>query len=113
MSWYTVSVAGGAIPTADGVPKYIAPVFEIGTLSEYQQIKSRSRSWEEDENPINYRLATLAGLGVAAGRPSRPGRKLCLFIVDALATAGAIHAVYQQFCGDCSLSPAEIRSRNW
>ena len=83
-SWYASERLVGAILTADGVLKYIAPVFEIGTLSEYQQIKAEVVGWEEDENPYQLLLVTLAGLGVAADARVGLDESCAFFIVDAL-----------------------------
>lgn len=83
-AWYASERLVGAILTADGVLKYIAPVFEIGTLSEYQQIKAEVVGWEEDENPYQLLLATLANLGVAADARVGLDESCAFFIVDAL-----------------------------
>ncbi|WP_348734634.1 Xaa-Pro peptidase family protein [Rheinheimera texasensis] len=83
-AWYASERLVGAILTADGVLKYIAPVFEIGTLSEYQQIKAEVIGWEEDENPYQLLLATLGNLGVAADARVGLDESCAFFIVDAL-----------------------------
>ena len=82
--WYASERLVGAILTADGVLKYIAPVFEIATLAEYQQIKAEIVAWEEDESPYLLLLATLKALGVAADARVGLDESTAFFIVDAL-----------------------------
>ncbi|MDZ7870427.1 MAG: Xaa-Pro peptidase family protein [Rheinheimera sp.] len=82
--WYASERLVGAVLTADGVLKYIAPVFEIGTLGEYQQIKAEVVGWEEDESPYQLLLDTLKNLGVAADARVGLDESTAFFIVDAL-----------------------------
>jgi Xaa-Pro dipeptidase len=82
--WYASERLVGALLTADGVVKYIAPVFEIGTLGEYQQIKAEVIGWEEDESPYQLLLDTLKNLGVPADARVGLDESTAFFIVDAL-----------------------------
>lgn len=82
--WYASERLVGAVLTANGVLQYIAPVFEIGTLSEYQQIKADVAGWEEDESPYQLLLDTLKTLGVPADARVALDESTAFFIVDAL-----------------------------
>lgn len=82
--WYASERLVGALLTAEGELRYIAPVFEIATLSEYQQIKAEVVGWEEDESPYQLLLLTLQQLGVAAEAKVGLDESTAFFIVDAL-----------------------------
>ncbi len=82
--WYASERLVGALLTAEGELRYIAPVFEIATLSEYQQIKAEVVGWEEDESPYQLLLCTLQQLGVAADAKVGLDESTAFFIVDAL-----------------------------
>lgn len=111
-SWYASERLVGAVLTADGVLKYIAPVFEIGTLSEYQQIKAEVVGWQEDESPYQLLLDTLRQLDIAPDARVGLDESCAFFIVDALQqlapnqrfiNAAAVTAVCRR-----QKSPAEI-----
>mgnify|MGYP001815584415 CR=1 FL=1 len=58
----------GAILTAGGDLRYIAPAFELGTLQDYMRVTGDVQCWEEDESPYQLFAVTLNRLGVAAGK---------------------------------------------
>ncbi len=83
-AWYASERLVGALLTADGTLRYLAPVFEIGTLGEYQQIKAPVLGWQEDESPYQLLLDTLQALGVAPDARVGLDESTAFFIVDAL-----------------------------
>jgi len=54
----------GAILTAQGQLHYIAPNFEISTLSGYMQVKGQVHGWEEHQNPYQLFSNVLNEIGI-------------------------------------------------
>ena len=107
-AWYASERLVGAVLTADGILQYIAPVFEIGTLSEYQQIKAEVVGWQEDESPYQLLLDTLRKLGVAADARVGLDESCAFFIVDALQQL----APAQQFINAAAVTAACRRQKS-
>lgn len=106
--WYASERLVGALLTAEGELRYIAPVFEIATLSEYQQVKAEVVGWEEDESPYQLLLATLHRLGVAADAKVGLDESSAFFIVDALQQL----APAQRFINAASVTAACRRQKS-
>lgn len=84
--WYASERLVGAILTADGQLQYLAPVFEIATLTEYQQIKAPVAGWQEDESPYLLFRQVLTALGVADDAVVGLDESTAFFISDALSS---------------------------
>ncbi|RLV61351.1 aminopeptidase P family protein [Parashewanella curva] len=68
LDWYASERMVGAVLTRDGKLFYIAPHFELGTLSDYLQIEAEIVTWHEHESPYELLAATLAENGIASGK---------------------------------------------
>ena len=82
--WYASERLVGAVLTASGELRYLAPVFEIGTLGEYQVVKAPVLGWQEDESPYQLFADTLTELGIAADAVVGLDESTAFFITDAL-----------------------------
>ncbi|WP_206485545.1 Xaa-Pro peptidase family protein [Thalassotalea sp. G2M2-11] len=65
--WYASERVVGAIIPQSGQVHYIAPTFEVDTLSQYMQIKGKVCSWQEHESPYQLIIDTLQTLGIKNG----------------------------------------------
>ncbi|MFT5635735.1 MAG: Xaa-Pro dipeptidase [Cognaticolwellia sp.] len=66
--WYASERMVGAIIPQQGEIKYIAPFFEVNTLSQYMMIKGEIKGWQEHESPYQLVKQTLAEIGITSGR---------------------------------------------
>ena len=66
--WYASERMVAALLTAGGELIYIAPAFELGTLSDYMLVKGRIETWHENESPYQLCGKVLAELGLADGK---------------------------------------------
>ena len=82
--WYASERLVGAILTAEGVLRYLAPVFEIATLAEYQQVKAPIDGWQEDESPYQLFRQVLKDLAIADDAVIGLDESSAFFITDAL-----------------------------
>ncbi len=76
----------GAILTKEGALHYIAPEFEISTLSGYMQIEGNVHGWEEHENPYELFGRVLNQIGINEGQIGLD-ESCPFFISDGLAQA--------------------------
>ncbi|RYV00839.1 X-Pro dipeptidase [Shewanella sp. OPT22] len=65
--WYASERMVAALLTAGGELIYIAPAFELGTLTDYMLVKGRVETWHENESPYQLCHKVLAELGLAEG----------------------------------------------
>ncbi len=65
--WHASERLVGALLTAGGDLRYIAPAFEVGTLEGFMQISAPVAAWEEHESPYDLFGTVLEELGVAGG----------------------------------------------
>lgn len=82
--WYASERLVGALLTASGELHYIAPVFEIGTLSSFQVIEGPVHGWHEHESPYELLLSVADSVGLAADACIALDESTAFFIVDAL-----------------------------
>lgn len=68
MQWKKSERMVGAFVFQTGAPQFIAPVFEIGTLEQFMEIKGPVHGWEEHECPYALSAKILAAHGVSSGR---------------------------------------------
>ncbi|WP_133408554.1 M24 family metallopeptidase [Parashewanella tropica] len=68
LDWYASERMVGAVLTRDGTLFYIAPHFELGTLTDYLQIEAEIVTWQEHESPYEMLAATLAKNGITSGK---------------------------------------------
>lgn len=66
--WYASERMVGAILPAQGNLTYIAPHFEVDTLTLYMAVKSDVVAWHEHECPYQLFVNTLANMGIKEGR---------------------------------------------
>lgn len=64
MQWYPSERMVGAILPAEGHFQYIAPVFEIGSLNDFQLIEAPIRGWQEHESPYQLFVDVLKDMGI-------------------------------------------------
>ncbi len=76
----------GAVLTANGTLHYIAPSFEISTLSGFMQIKGEVYGWEEHENPYQLFGKLLTEQGISSGKIGLD-ESCSFFISDGIANA--------------------------
>lgn len=65
--WHASERMVGAVLTAKGELRYIAPAFEVGTLEDFMSVSAPVAAWEEHENPYDLFGATLRALGLESG----------------------------------------------
>lgn len=65
--WYASERMVGAVITRNGDIKYIAPYFEVNTLSQYMIVDAQVNGWQEHECPYLLFKDTLAELGLESG----------------------------------------------
>lgn len=68
MQWKKSERMVGAFVFQTGAPQFIAPVFEIGTLEQFMEIKGPVHGWEEHECPYALSAKILVEHGVSSGR---------------------------------------------
>lgn len=66
--WYASERMVGAIIPQKGDIKYIAPFFEVNTLSQYMTINGEVKAWQEHECPYLLFKNTLLELGISQGK---------------------------------------------
>ncbi len=66
-TWYASERLVGAILPAEGELVYIAPWFEVSTLSGFMVIKAEVASWHEHESPYELVIATLQKMNIGQG----------------------------------------------
>jgi len=66
-AWYASERLVGAILPAEGELVYIAPWFEVSTLSGFMVIKSEVASWHEHESPYELVIDTLQKMNIGQG----------------------------------------------
>ena len=66
-AWYASERLVGAILPAEGELVYIAPWFEVSTLSGFMQIEAEVASWHEHESPYDLVMNTLKKMSITQG----------------------------------------------
>ena len=66
-AWYASERLVGAILPAEGELVYIAPWFEVSTLSGFMQIEAEVASWHEHESPYDLVINTLKKMSITQG----------------------------------------------
>ena len=82
MDWYPSERLVGAILPANGEVIYIAPLFEIDSLSERQVIAGDIVGWQEHESPFALVASVLKDVGVNGGDLLGVDEATAFFIVD-------------------------------
>jgi Xaa-Pro dipeptidase len=65
--WHASERMVGAVLTAEGKLRYIAPAFEVGTLRDFMTIDAPVDGWEEHESPYALFGRVVQSLGIPAG----------------------------------------------
>ncbi|OFC69186.1 M24 family metallopeptidase [Alteromonas confluentis] len=82
LEWYASERLVGAILPANGDIVFIAPTFEIGSLSERQLIEGEIIGWQEHESPYTLFANTLSNMGISEGATIGVDESTAFFIVD-------------------------------
>jgi Xaa-Pro dipeptidase len=82
--WYASERMVGAIIPVHGDIQYIAPYFEVNTLSQYMTISGTINGWQEHESPYQLFNNVLAKLGITQGNIAFD-ESTAFFIVDGIA----------------------------
>ena len=82
MDWYASERLVGAILPASGEVVYIAPLFEIESLSERQVIAGEIVGWQEHESPYKLVAEVLKQAGLSGGDILGVDEATAFFIVD-------------------------------
>lgn len=82
MDWYASERLVGAILPASGEVVYIAPLFEIDSLSERQVIAGDIVGWQEHESPYALVAEVLKNAGLSGGDILGVDEATAFFIVD-------------------------------
>lgn len=82
MDWYPSERLVGAILPANGEVIYIAPLFEIDSLSERQVIAGDIVGWQEHESPYALVASVLKDVGINGGDLLGVDEATAFFIVD-------------------------------
>lgn len=85
-AWYSSERLVGAILPAEGDLVYIAPWFEVSTLSGFMQIKSEVASWHEHESPYQLVIDVLKKTNCAQGTIAID-ESTAFFVVDGIINA--------------------------
>lgn len=84
MDWYASERLVGALLPANGEITYIAPTFEISSLSERQLIAGEILGWQEHESPYALIAQVLQSWGLTSGDTFGIDESTAFFIVDGL-----------------------------
>lgn len=85
-TWYSSERLVGAILPAQGDLVYVAPWFEVSTLSGFMQIKSEVASWHEHESPYQLVIDVLKKNNCAQGTIA-VDESTAFFVVDGMINA--------------------------
>jgi len=85
MQWKNSERMVGAFLFQSGEPQFIAPVFEIGTLEQFMEIKGPVHGWEEHECPYKLSAKILTEHGFKAGAKIGIDESTPFFISNGLA----------------------------
>lgn len=85
-AWYSSERLVGAILPAEGELVYVAPWFEVSTLSGFMQIKSEVASWHEHESPYQLVIDVLKKINCAQGTIA-VDESTAFFVVDGMINA--------------------------
>jgi Xaa-Pro dipeptidase len=85
-TWYASERLVGAILPAEGEVVYIAPWFEVSTLSGFMQVKAEVVSWHEHESPYELLIKTLQGMNIGQGTIA-VDESTAFFAVDGMSNA--------------------------
>lgn len=83
-AWYASERLVGALLTAKGELHYLAPVFELGTLTDYWLIEGTLHGWQEDESPYALFIQLLRQLGIRESDKVGLDESTAYFIADGL-----------------------------
>ncbi|KGJ96971.1 M24 family metallopeptidase [Colwellia psychrerythraea] len=106
-AWYASERLVGAILPAEGELVYIAPWFEVSTLSGFMQIKSEVASWHEHESPYELVIDVLKKNNCAQGTISID-EATAFFAVDGMINAAKAQNLDLSFTSSKSIT-AECR----
>ncbi len=98
LNWYPSERLVGAVLPATGNVHYIAPHFELGSISDAMVIKAPISLWHEHENPFVLLHKLLAKLGVSNDATIGMDENAPFFIYDGLRAA---HNSYQVVNAKC------------
>ncbi len=105
--WYASERLVGAILPAEGDLVYIAPWFEVSTLSSFMQVKADIVSWHEHESPYKLLINTLQKMNVDQGIIAID-ESTAFFVVDGLIMAAKDQNICLTFTSSKSIT-AECR----
>jgi len=106
-AWYASERLVGAILPAQGELIYIAPWFEVSTLSGFMQIKSEVASWHEHESPYELVINVLRKNNIEKGTISID-ESTAFFAVDGMINAAKDQHLELSFTSSKSIT-AECR----
>lgn len=86
--WYPSERLVGAVITAKGQLHYLAPVFELGTLQDFQGVQAPTAGWHEHESPYQLFWQVLEQLGVPVDGVIAIDEAAPFFLVDGLQQLG-------------------------
>lgn len=92
LKWYASERMVGAVLTAGGQLRFIAPHFELGTLDEYMVQRAPVSGWHEHESPYALLFRVLGELGVNADQANTVlaiDESTPFFVFDGLREQGA------------------------
>lgn len=84
MKWYASERMVGAIIPAQGCVQYIAPYFEIGTLTEYRVIDGPIHGWQEHQSPYHLCVTMLQDLNISSTATIGIDENAPFFIFDGI-----------------------------
>ena len=106
-AWYASERLVGAILPAQGELIYIAPWFEVSTLSGFMQVEAQVASWHEHESPYELVISTLKKSNIEQGTIA-VDESTAFFAVDGMIKAAKSQGLTLNFTSSKSIT-AECR----
>ncbi len=102
-NWHASERLVGAILSAQGQLVYIAPWFEVSTLSGFMQVKAEVVSWHEHESPYDLVINTLQTMNIDQGIIAID-ESTAFFVVDGMSQAAKGHNMAINFTSSKSIT---------
>ncbi|ESP90735.1 MULTISPECIES: M24 family metallopeptidase [Pseudoalteromonas] len=89
LSWSASERLVGALLPANGDVCFIAPYFELGTISDYQVVQGKIYAWQEEESPYQLLGQALSECGIEQSATLAVDESTAFFTVDGIVKANS------------------------
>ncbi|MDK1285879.1 M24 family metallopeptidase [Pseudoalteromonas umbrosa] len=109
LSWSASERLVGAILPAQGDVCFIAPFFELGTISDYQIIKGKVYAWQEEQSPYQLLGHALTELGLPDSATLAIDESTAFFTVDGIQKENSALKIMNGQCvtGHCRMHKSD------